>query len=201
MTARIERPLSPHLQTYRWTLTMALSIVHRATGLALYFGTLLLAWWLIAAASGPSAYANVQAFTGSVIGRLILFGYTWALMHHLLSGIRHFVWDLGYGFKANEREALTWGALLGGISLTVLVWIAAYAAGAAQILGSLPIAVILLLFIIASTWHMKIGMQVVIEDYLHNEKLKLAAIMANNFFSFAVALASIYALLKLSSGV
>ena len=67
MTARIERPLSPHLQTYRWTLTMALSIVHRATGVGLYFGTLLLAWWLIAAASGPAAYAHVQAFTGSII--------------------------------------------------------------------------------------------------------------------------------------
>ena len=101
MTARIERPLSPHLQTYRWTLTMLLSIVHRATGIALYFGTLLLAWWLISAASGPTAYAHVQAFTSSVIGRLIVFGYTWALLHHLLSGIRHFVWDLGYGFKAN----------------------------------------------------------------------------------------------------
>ena len=129
MTARIERPLSPHLQTYRWTLTMALSIVHRITGLALYVGTLLLAWWLIAAASGPAAYANVQAFTGSVIGRLIVFGYTWALMHHMLSGIRHFVWDLGYGFKANEREALTWGAAIGGIALTVLIWIIAYAIG------------------------------------------------------------------------
>ena len=129
MTARIERPLSPHIQTYRWTLTMALSIVHRITGIALYFGTLLLAWWLIAAASGPGAYANVQAFTGNFIGRLIVFGYTWALLHHLLSGLRHFVWDLGYGFKAAEREALTWGALIGGISLTVLVWIAAYAIG------------------------------------------------------------------------
>jgi succinate dehydrogenase / fumarate reductase membrane anchor subunit len=74
-------------------------------------------------------------------------------------------------------------------------------AGAAQILGSLPIAVILLLFIVANTWHMKIGMQEVIEDYVHNEKLKLAAIMANNFFCFAVALASIYAIFKLSSGV
>src|SRR5271163_2986107 len=72
MTVRIERPLSPHLQTYRWTLTMALSIVHRATGVALYFGTLLLAWWLIAAASGPTAYAHVQAFTSSFIGRLIV---------------------------------------------------------------------------------------------------------------------------------
>ena len=74
-------------------------------------------------------------------------------------------------------------------------------AGAAQILGSLPIAVILLLFIFASAWHMKIGMQVVIEDYVHNEKIKLASVMANNFFCIAVALASIYAILKLSSGV
>ncbi len=90
---------------------MALSIVHRATGIALYFGTLLLAWWLIAAASGPGAYANVQAFTGSIIGKLIVFGYTWALMHHLLSAASATsVWDLGYGFKANEREALTWRA-------------------------------------------------------------------------------------------
>jgi succinate dehydrogenase / fumarate reductase cytochrome b subunit len=129
MTARIERPLSPHLQIYRVTLTMAMSIAHRATGLALYVGTLLLVWWLVAAASGPTAYANVQAFIGSFIGRLIIFGYTWALMHHLLSGIRHFVWDLGYGFKPNEREALTWGALIGGISLTVLLWIIAYAIG------------------------------------------------------------------------
>ena len=107
MTARIERPLSPHLQTYRVTLTMAMSIIHRATGIAMYFGTLLVAWWLIATASGPGAYAYVQAFTGSIIGKLILFGYTWSLLHHLCSGIRYFFWDLGYGFKANEREALT----------------------------------------------------------------------------------------------
>ena len=129
MTAKIERPLSPHLSTYRLTLTMALSVVHRGTGIALYLGTLLLAWWLIATASGPGAYGNVQAFTSSWFGKLVLFGYTWALMHHLLSGIRHFVWDLGYGFKPNEREALTWGALIGGIALTVLIWIIAYAVG------------------------------------------------------------------------
>ena len=71
----------------------------------------------------------MQAFTGSIIGKLIVFGYTWALLHHLLSGLRHLVWDLGYGFKASEREAMTWGALVGGISLTILVWIAAYAIG------------------------------------------------------------------------
>src|SRR5260370_13754328 len=102
---------------------MALSIVHRATGIALYFGTLLLAWWLIAAASGPTAYANVQAFTTGFFGRLIVFGYTWALMHHLLSGIRHFVWDLGYGFKPSERVAMTCAALIGGKARTGLLCI------------------------------------------------------------------------------
>jgi succinate dehydrogenase / fumarate reductase cytochrome b subunit len=129
MTAKIERPLSPHFQSYRWTLTLAMSIVHRATGMALYFGTLLLAWWLIATAIGPAAYADVQAFTSSLIGRLIVFSYTWALIHHLLSGIRYLIWDLGYGFKARDREALTWGAAVGGISLTVLLWIFAYVVG------------------------------------------------------------------------
>jgi succinate dehydrogenase / fumarate reductase cytochrome b subunit len=129
MTARIARPLSPHLQTYRWTLTMAMSIVHRVTGMALYFGTILLAWWLMAVASGPQAYHLFSSFIGSWIGRLLVLAYSWALIHHLLSGIRHFVWDLGYGFKPAEREGLTWAALIGGIVLTVLLWIAAYAFG------------------------------------------------------------------------
>src|ERR1700759_4604161 len=83
----------------------------------------------------------------------------------------------------------------------VMMLIGSNQAGANLILGSLPVAIVLVLFIIASTWHMKIGMQVVIEDYVHSEKVKLAAIIANNFFSFAVALASIYAIFKLSSGV
>jgi succinate dehydrogenase / fumarate reductase membrane anchor subunit len=87
------------------------------------------------------------------------------------------------------------------VIVVVMMLLGRNQAGAAQILGSAPIAIIMLLFVIASAWHMKIGMQVVIEDYVHNEKLKLASIMANNFFSFAVALSSIYAILKLSSGV
>jgi succinate dehydrogenase / fumarate reductase cytochrome b subunit len=129
MTTRTERPLSPHLQTYRWTLTMAMSILHRATGVALYFGTILLAWWLLAAAAGPSGYATFQSFVGSWIGRLIVFGYTWALIHHLLSGIRHLVWDLGYGFGAEEREWLTKAAVIGSVVLTIVLWVVAFAAG------------------------------------------------------------------------
>lgn len=128
MAPRIDRPLSPFM-TYRWTLTMAMSIIHRATGIALYVGTLLLAWWLIATASGPGAYANIQAFTSSWIGRVIVFGYTWALLHHMLGGLRHLVWDLGYGFGPTEREWLTRAALIGSITLTILVWIIAYIVG------------------------------------------------------------------------
>ena len=108
---------------------MTMSIIHRITGGALYFGTLLVAAWLMAAASSQATFDWVNWAFGTWLGRLILFGYTWALMHHMLSGIRHFVWDLGFGFKANEREALTWGALIGGIVLTVLIWIIAYAIG------------------------------------------------------------------------
>ena len=128
MAPRIDRPLSPFM-SYRWTLTMAMSIVHRATGVALYVGTLLMAWWLIATASGPGAYANIQAFTSSWIGRVVVFGYTWALLHHMLGGIRHLIWDLGYGFGPSEREWLTRAALIGSITLTIVVWILAYVVG------------------------------------------------------------------------
>jgi succinate dehydrogenase / fumarate reductase cytochrome b subunit len=124
--APIERPLSPHLQVYRWTLTMAMSIVNRVTGAALYFGTLLLVWWLIAAAAGPNAYANVQWFMGTLIGQAVLFGYTWALLHHMLGGIRHLIWDMGYGFGANEREWLTRATLIGSIGLTIILWVIGY---------------------------------------------------------------------------
>jgi succinate dehydrogenase / fumarate reductase, membrane anchor subunit len=104
-------------------------------------------------------------------------------------------------FWRQRLTAVAMTLLIVPVLIVIFMLIGRNQAGAAQILGSLPIAVILLLFIISSAWHMKIGMQVVIEDYVHNEKLKLAAIMANNFFSFAVALASVYAILKLSSGV
>jgi succinate dehydrogenase / fumarate reductase membrane anchor subunit len=104
-------------------------------------------------------------------------------------------------FWRQRITAVAMVLLIVPVIVVVMMMLGSNHAGAAQMLGSPLVAIILLLFIIASAWHMKIGMQVVIEDYLHNEQLKLAAIMANNFFSFAVALASIYAILKLSSGV
>jgi succinate dehydrogenase / fumarate reductase, cytochrome b subunit len=125
---RRERPLSPHLQIYRPMLTMMMSIVHRVTGAALYSGTLLLTWWLIAAAAGPNAYANVEWFTGTLIGKVILFGYTWALLHHMLGGIRHLIWDTLHGFSPAERELLTLATLIGSVTLTVLIWVAGYLA-------------------------------------------------------------------------
>ena len=117
------RPLSPHLSIYKMTLTMAMSILHRITGASLYAGTLLLVWWLLAAASGPNAYAKVQWFMGTIVGRVILFGYTWALIHHMYVGIRHLIWDTGRGFGATEREFLVWLGLIGSITTTVVLWI------------------------------------------------------------------------------
>ena len=124
--APAQRPLSPHLQIYSWPITMTMSIVHRVTGMALYFGTLLVAWWLIAASSGPKPYADVQWFLSTWIGRLILFGYTWALIHHMLGGIRHLIWDTGRGFEPGERERLAGATLVGSIALTIILWMVGY---------------------------------------------------------------------------
>jgi succinate dehydrogenase / fumarate reductase, cytochrome b subunit len=122
------RPLSPHLQIYRPMLTMTMSIVHRITGAALYFGMLLIAWWLIAVASGPNAYGNFEWAMGSLIGRVVLFGYTWALLHHTLGGIRHLIWDTLHGLEPEAREMLTLATLVGSISLTLVVWVIGYLA-------------------------------------------------------------------------
>jgi succinate dehydrogenase / fumarate reductase cytochrome b subunit len=92
-----ERPLSPHLQIYKPQLTTVLSIAHRATGIALGVGTLLLVWWLVAGATGPEAYARAQGFIGSWLGILLLVGWTFALFFHLCAGIRHLMWDTGWG--------------------------------------------------------------------------------------------------------
>lgn len=123
MAGAAERPLSPHLQIYRPMLTMMMSIVHRITGVALYFGTLLLVIWLVAAASSPAAFDTVNGLYGSWIGLLVLVGYSWALIHHALGGVRHFIWDTGAGFGPEAREWMARATIGGSIGLTVLLWI------------------------------------------------------------------------------
>jgi succinate dehydrogenase / fumarate reductase cytochrome b subunit len=116
------RPISPHLQVYSPLINMVMSIVHRITGVALYFGTILLAFWLVSAASGPDAYAYASWLFASPIGLLILFGYTWALFHHMLGGIRHFIWDTGRGFDLATVDKLSWMTIIGSVTLTIIVW-------------------------------------------------------------------------------
>jgi succinate dehydrogenase / fumarate reductase cytochrome b subunit len=115
--------LSPHLSVYRMTMTMAMSIAHRISGVALYFGVLVLAWFLIAASTDASTFARFSDFIGSFIGRAALFVVTWALFHHLVGGIRHTIWDAGYGLDAPLRDQMAWATLIGGFALTILVWI------------------------------------------------------------------------------
>lgn len=117
------RPLSPHLQIYRWQWTMALSILHRATGVALAVGTLLLTWWLVAAAVGPEAFAKVQGFIGSPLGLLMLFGWSFALFYHLAAGVRHLVWDAGCGFDLPSAEKGAYIVIGASLILTVATWV------------------------------------------------------------------------------
>lgn len=119
-----ERPLSPHLSIYKPSMTMAMSIVHRITGCALYVGTVLLVAYLLALASGKSSYDSAAWFFGSFIGRLILFGYTWALMHHMMGGVRHLIWDTGAGMQPGVRDTIALATLIGSAVLTVVIWIA-----------------------------------------------------------------------------
>ena len=122
------RPLSPHLQVYKPIPTMVMSIVHRITGGALYFGTLLVAWWLIAAASGEAYFEWVSWFFGTLIGRLVLFGYTWALVQHMLGGLRHFMWDMGHGYEKEFSTKLAIATPFASVALTILFWIVGYVA-------------------------------------------------------------------------
>ena len=116
------RPLSPHLEIYRPQLTSILSITHRMTGMALWAGTLLLAWWLVAAAVGPGAFDLVQSVLGHWIGKLVLLGWTYALFYHLCNGIRHLFWDVGYGFELKTLHASGWTVLAVSAVLTVLAF-------------------------------------------------------------------------------
>lgn len=122
------RPLSPHLTIYRPPITMTMSIVHRITGGALYFGTLLLIAWLLAAAVSEEWFNLVNWAFGTWIGQLILFGYTWALMQHMLGGLRHFIWDTGAMLEKHTASKVAWATLAGSVLLTVLIWVAGYMA-------------------------------------------------------------------------
>ena len=124
---RNNRPLSPHLQIYKPIPTMVASIVHRITGVALYFGTLLVAWWLIAAAIGPDYFDFVQMVMGSIVGRLVLFGFTWALLHHMIGGIRHLIWDTGAMFDKHTSTKMAKISIVLSVALTILVWVIGYA--------------------------------------------------------------------------
>lgn len=127
MTAR-NRPLSPHLQVYRPQLTSVLSITHRVTGVALAIGMLLIVWLIAAVHHGPTAYGHFQDFIGSFIGRLLLFGWTWAVFFHLLNGVRHLAWDTVWGFDLKTTYVTGWTVVFGSIALTLIAWIAGYAA-------------------------------------------------------------------------
>jgi succinate dehydrogenase / fumarate reductase, cytochrome b subunit len=122
----VERPLSPHLQIYRPMLSMMMSIMHRITGVALSAGIILLVWWFTAASISDDYFNLVNGFFAHWFGRLVLFGFTWALMHHMLGGLRHFIWDTGHGFALNKVEWLVRANLIGSILLAVLIWIIGY---------------------------------------------------------------------------
>ncbi|RDY68241.1 succinate dehydrogenase, cytochrome b556 subunit [Lysobacter soli] len=120
-----ERPLSPHLQVYRWQVQMVTSILHRATGIVLVVGSLIVTWGLLALASGPESWSTFTAFNRSAIGFLILFGWSWSLAYHLLNGIRHLVQDAGYAYRIESFVRNSWFSIFGSLVLTVLIWIVA----------------------------------------------------------------------------
>lgn len=120
------RPLSPHLQVYRPQITSVLSILHRITGVALAVGSLLLVYWIIAAAVGPEAFDTAQTLIGSFVGRLLLFGWTFALFFHLVNGIRHLFWDMGWGFDLKTVSVTGWTAVIAAALLTLIAWVVGY---------------------------------------------------------------------------
>ncbi|HET6546315.1 MAG TPA: succinate dehydrogenase, cytochrome b556 subunit [Rhodanobacteraceae bacterium] len=125
------RPLSPHLSIYRWQIQMVTSILHRATGLFLALGSVLVCLGLLALASGPDAYATLHAFCASWVGLLLLIGWSWSFSFHLLNGIRHLLQDIGWGYRIDQFVLNGWLATVGSVVLTALVWICALRSGGA----------------------------------------------------------------------
>ncbi|GAP67313.1 succinate dehydrogenase subunit C [Mizugakiibacter sediminis] len=119
---QMERPLSPHLQVYRWQVQMVTSILHRATGVALSVGTLLVICGLFALAAGEAGFANFRAFLAHPVGQVLLLGWSWSLFYHLCNGIRHLLQDAGMGFRIEQFVRSSWLAAIGSIVLTALVW-------------------------------------------------------------------------------
>ena len=117
------RPLSPHLQVYRWQLTSVLSILHRATGIALSVGALYLVLWVVFASASPSTYAKFQAFNVSMVGRFVLGGWLFSAFYHLCNGIRHLFWDMGYGFEIKDAYRSGWIVVVVSLAATIASWV------------------------------------------------------------------------------
>jgi succinate dehydrogenase / fumarate reductase cytochrome b subunit len=124
------RPLSPHLQVWRWHVTLFGSILHRVTGFALYGGALVLTGWVVALAGGPQSYEVYMDLLGSPLGRLVMFVLTFALFYHLANGVRHLAWDLGFGFEPRAADATGAAAIAFGVAATLAVWVIAAMTGA-----------------------------------------------------------------------
>lgn len=125
-----DRPLSPHLQVWRWHITMLCSILHRATGVALYGGALILAAWAVSLAAGPEAYDLYMKVMGSWLGRLVMLGLSASAFYHLASGVRHLVWDTGHGLDIKSANSASLLSLIFTVAATVAAWVLAYAMGA-----------------------------------------------------------------------
>jgi len=121
--SQANRPLSPHLQIYRWQISMLTSIAHRASGIVLSVGSVFLAFWLIGAASGPDAFAGINGFAASWFGQLLMFCWSFALFYHLCNGVRHLVWDVGVGLDLETARMTGYVAIGVAAALTVFVWL------------------------------------------------------------------------------
>jgi succinate dehydrogenase / fumarate reductase cytochrome b subunit len=120
------RPLSPHLTIYRWPVTMVTSITHRATGIGMTVGMVMLAWWLVAVSNGPEGWEKFHAVSDTPLGLLVVFGLTWSLAFHFLNGVRHLAWDLGYGFEKNLAERNSMMILAGSIVIALAIFAAVW---------------------------------------------------------------------------
>lgn len=129
--AETSRPLSPHLQVYKWQVQMLTSILHRATGIVLAVGSLIVLWGLLALAGGSESFAQFSVCVGSPLGLVVMFGWTWAFAYHLCNGIRHLVQDAGAGYAIAQFVRSSWLSIIGSFVITLLVWAYVLTAGGA----------------------------------------------------------------------